>query len=177
MTRDGAAMGRAASALVDARPIPYWLDGLAPSTPAPPLTENVDVDLAIIGGGYTGLWAAIEAKERDPGRDVLLLEAGRIGWGASGRNGGFVAASLTHGLGNGIDRFPDEIVAIERQGSENLTSIRDAIVRLGIEAEWEARPTVLLARSPHQTAWFARAVRLHERFGYPATVLGRDEVQ
>ena len=55
----------------------------------------------MVGGGYTGLWTALRAKERDPGRDVLLLEAGACGDQASGRNGGFASASLTHGFGNG----------------------------------------------------------------------------
>ena len=50
-------------------------------------------DLVVVGGGYTGLWTALLAKEADPGRDVVVLEAGRVGWAASGRNGGFCAAS------------------------------------------------------------------------------------
>jgi glycine/D-amino acid oxidase-like deaminating enzyme len=52
----------------------------------------MDADLAIVGGGYTGLWTAIRAKERDPERSVVIVEASTIGWAASGRNGGFVEA-------------------------------------------------------------------------------------
>ena len=55
----------------------------------------------MLGRGFCGLWTALLARERDPGRSVLLLEADRIGWAATGRNAGFGAASLTHGEANG----------------------------------------------------------------------------
>ena len=67
----------------------YWeATGGAELTAAPPLTNDESCDVAIIGGGYTGLSAALHLA-RDYGVDVRLLEAGHIGWGASGRNGGF----------------------------------------------------------------------------------------
>ena len=69
-----------------------------------------------MGGGFTGLWAAIQAKEDDPSRDVVVLERGRFGVAASGRNGGFVASSLTHGLAQGLACWPDEIGTLERLG-------------------------------------------------------------
>jgi len=50
-------------------------------------------DLCIVGGGYTGLWTAIIAKERDPSRDVVLIDAHEVGSAASGRNGGFIESS------------------------------------------------------------------------------------
>ena len=76
------------------------------------------------GGGYSGLWTARIAKDRDPDRDVVLVEGREAGWGASGRNGGFCAASLTHGIGNGVRRWPDEMATLERLGRENLAAIR-----------------------------------------------------
>ena len=96
-------------ALVDASPTPAWLDSPLRPEPRPALQADITADLVVVGGGYTGLWTALLAKERDPSRDVVLLEAQRIGWAASGRNGGFCAASLTHGEANGEQRFPDEI--------------------------------------------------------------------
>ncbi len=71
----------------------------------------------VVGGGYLGLWTALLAKERDPERDVLLLEAATCGHAASGRNGGFCEASLTHGFGNGLSRWPDELDAPDDDGS------------------------------------------------------------
>ena len=84
--------------------MPYWLD--RPDRPGAraPLDAHAETDLCIVGGGYSGLWSAVLAKERDPSRDVVLLEGGRVGWAASGRNGGFCAASLTHGRANGSCR-------------------------------------------------------------------------
>ena len=68
--------GPAAAALVDVRHTPYWLDGPAPD-PCPALAGPAETDLAVVGGGYTGLWTALLAKERDPDRDVVLLGGAR----------------------------------------------------------------------------------------------------
>ena len=109
------------AAYADAEPRSFWLDSLPDRPPHEPLTGPTDADLCIIGGGYTGLWAALAAKAADPTRDVVVLEATRCGNGASGRNGGFLEASLTHGLANGLSRFPDEIAAT-RERSRQRTS-------------------------------------------------------
>ena len=143
----------------------------------PPLSGEVRADLAIVGGGFTGLWAAVEAKERDPGREVVLLEGGRIGWAASGRNGGFLSATLTHGLENGLARFPGEIAELERQAAENFRGIRAAIERYGIDAEWEERSMALLARRLHQAARFPEAAEMQARFGHEAEVLDGEAVR
>lgn len=98
----------------------FWLD--RPDAPGeePPLPGATEADLAIVGGGFTGLWAAIQAKEDVPARDVVLLEKDTVAFGASGRNGGFCDASLTHGLANGVERFPDEIAEIEEHARESF---------------------------------------------------------
>ena len=76
-------------ALAGARPMSYWLD--QPDAPAPlePLAGRSAAELVVVGGGFTGLWTALQAKEAEPGRDVLLLEGRRVAWAGSGRNGGF----------------------------------------------------------------------------------------
>ncbi|HVG66585.1 MAG TPA: FAD-dependent oxidoreductase, partial [Gaiellales bacterium] len=80
------------SAYAGARLVPFWLDRPDAPAPAPPLTGDATCDLAIVGGGFTGLWAAILAKQDDPARDVVLLEGDTVAFGGSGRNGGFVDA-------------------------------------------------------------------------------------
>ena len=79
---------RAGAALAGARRMPFWLDDPRRPDPLAPLTADARADLVVVGGGYTGLWTALRAKERDPGRDVVVLEAGRCGEAASGATAG-----------------------------------------------------------------------------------------
>ena len=71
----------------------WWLkDALAaePGEPASALRGDIEADVLVIGGGYTGLWSAYFAKEANPSLEVVVLEAGIVGGGPSGRNGGFL---------------------------------------------------------------------------------------
>ncbi len=70
-------------------PDSMWQETYGPYTPGPSLTEDRTVDVAIIGGGFTGLTTAYELKRADPGLEVAVLEAREIGYGSSGRNGSF----------------------------------------------------------------------------------------
>jgi glycine/D-amino acid oxidase-like deaminating enzyme len=144
-------------ALADAAPTSAWLDSPSRPDARPPLSEDTTADLVVVGGGYSGLWTALLAKERDPGRDVVLVEAQRVGWAASGRNGGFCSASLTHGRDNGEQRFPDEIDTLERLGQQNLAEIESAIGRYGIDCSWELTGSLSVATEPHQVTWLEQA--------------------
>ncbi|MFF7653444.1 NAD(P)/FAD-dependent oxidoreductase [Streptomyces sp. NPDC007983] len=139
-------------ALADVAYTPYWLDDPGRPRPNPALVGDERCDLLVIGGGYSGLWTALTAKERDPGRDVVLVEAQESGWAASGRNGGFCAASLTHGLGNGAARWPQELAALERLGHRNLDAIEAAVARYAIDCDFERTGEIDVATRPHQIA-------------------------
>ena len=119
------------AALADASTIPFWLDTELRPEPLPPLSADEEVDLLVVGGGFTGLWTALQAKERDPNRRVMLVEANTIGWAASGRNGGFCAASLTHGYDNGATHLPEENDRLAQLGRENLDAIEAAVAKIG----------------------------------------------
>jgi glycine/D-amino acid oxidase-like deaminating enzyme len=143
--------------LADASKVPYWLDSPDRPEALEALAGRVTADLVVVGGGYSGLWTALMAKERDPGRSVVLLEAGRIGWAASGRNGGFCSASLTHGYDNGASRWPDEMDVLERLGQENLEEIEAAIRKYGIECDWQRAGELAVATAPWQAEELASA--------------------
>jgi glycine/D-amino acid oxidase-like deaminating enzyme len=145
----------ATEALAGARARPYWLDRPDAPPPLPPLGRRESADLAVVGGGYTGLWAALLAKEADPDRDVVLLEARRAAWAGSGRNGGFCSASLTHGLNNGLERFPAELPALHQLGLRNLDEIEKAVGRYGMDCDFARTGELAVATAD----WQAEALR------------------
>jgi glycine/D-amino acid oxidase-like deaminating enzyme len=142
--------GEGTRSLAGARRVPYWLDDPARPRPEPALTGTTTCDLLVVGGGYSGLWTALLAKERDPGRDVVLLEGRETGWAASGRNGGFCAASLTHGPANGLARWPGEIHRLEELGARNLDEIEKAVARHALDCDFERTGEIDVATEAHQ---------------------------
>jgi glycine/D-amino acid oxidase-like deaminating enzyme len=162
------------AAYADAEPRPFWLAAAPAAEPQPALVGNVDADLCIVGGGFTGLWTALHAKAGDPGRDVVLLEAETAGFGASGRNGGFAIASLTHGLENGLARFPDEMETLERLSLENYEDMKADLARHGIDCDFEETGDLGVALEPHQEAWLEEGAELLRRFGHDVEVLDAD---
>jgi glycine/D-amino acid oxidase-like deaminating enzyme len=157
--------------LADVQPGSFWLD--QPDAPAarPPLTGHIQADLAIVGGGFTGLWTALLARERDPSLDVVLVEARTVGWAASGRNGGFCSASLTHGLGNGLQRFPAELPLLERLGAENLRAIGETIARHGIDCDFALTGELAVATAPWQLDGLAEEAAAARRLGHEVELL------
>ena len=140
------------AALADASTIPYWLDSELRPEPLPPLTDDREADLLVVGGGFAGLWTALQAKERDPDRRVVLVEANTIGWAASGRNGGFCAASLTHGYDNGEAHLPEENDRLAQLGRENLDAIEAAVAKYGMDVEFERTGELDVATEDYQVA-------------------------
>ena len=153
------------ASLAEATPQSIWLDDPAAPDPSPSLVGDIRCDLLVVGGGFTGLWAALQAKEDDASLDVVVVEGREIGWAASGRNGGFVSGSLTHGLLNGVERFPDEMETLERLGEENLQGIEDTLQRYAIEAEWERSGELTVAYEPWQLAHLEAMPELAARYG------------
>jgi len=80
-------------------PTSLWLDTYGPYTPESPLNEDLTVDIAIIGGGFTGLATAYELKRSEPALRIVVLEAQTVGYGASGRNGSFAMTVVGLGIG------------------------------------------------------------------------------
>ncbi len=164
-------MSLVSSALAGARPVPYWLDQPGAPVPLPPLRGRDAAGLAVVGGGYTGLWTALLAKEADPGRDVVLLEGRKIAWAGSGRNGGFCSASLTHGLANGLARFPGEMPVLHRLGQANLDEIGKAVSRYGIECDFSINGELAVATEAWQADALAEAADSARALGADVALL------
>ncbi|MEV7692182.1 FAD-dependent oxidoreductase [Microbacterium sp. NPDC089189] len=159
------------AALAGASATPFWLDDPARPEPRPALADDTTADLLIVGGGFCGLWTALLAKERHPDRRVVLVEARRIGWAASGRNGGFCEATLTHGEENGQLHFAADMPVLDRLAEENFAAFQEALQTHGIDAEWETTGMLTVATEPHQIAWLREAAD-----GENARFLARDDL-
>lgn len=163
--------------LADAAPVPYWLDDPARPEPAPALSGPAHADLVVVGGGYLGLWTALLAVTREPGRDVLLLEAATCGHAASGRNGGFCEASLTHGLPNGLARWPEEMPELIRLGRANLDGIEATVTAEGIDCDFVRTGTLSVATGDHQVADLREEQQAAAEVGHTLTLLGEQAVR
>jgi gamma-glutamylputrescine oxidase len=148
-------------------PESWYAAGAAPLEPFPPLAGEARADVCVVGGGYTGLSAALHLAEA--GLDVVLLEAQRVGWGASGRNGGQ--------LGSGqrrdqlwLERRHDRAAArlLWDMGEEAKALVRALVARHGIDCA--LKPGVIqAAHKPRLVAELhGEAERLSRDYGYDA---------
>lgn len=142
-----------ATSLASAKHTSYWLDNAQRPEPTPALHGFITTDLLIVGGGYTGLWTALQAKEQDPNRHVVLIEGQRIGWAASGRNGGFCEASLVHGEANGENHLPKENALLGELGAQNLDEFEATVQRYAMDVDFVRQGALTVATEAHQIAW------------------------
>ena len=132
---------------------PFWQDDAPLGLNLPRLHTSIRCDLAVVGAGFTGLWTALEAKRRHPEWRVVILEGRDPGWAASGRNGGFVQASLTHGEANGRRRFPNEYDILDRAGRENLDAIERIAREENFDCDFWRVGSLAVAVEDHQVQW------------------------
>ena len=166
-----------AAALADASSTPFWLDDPAAPQPLAPVDGALSTDLVVVGGGYLGLWTALLAKERDPARDVVVLEADVCGGAASGRNGGFCEASLTHGFGNGMARWPEELPTLLALGRENLAGLARTVAEQGIDCDYHDAGSLAVATEPHQVDGLREEYAAMRELGLPVTWLEREDLR
>jgi glycine/D-amino acid oxidase-like deaminating enzyme len=157
--------------------VSYWLAASPAGPPRPPLRGATVADVAIVGAGFTGLWTAIALTDTDPSLRVVVVEQETVGFGASGRNGGFCQASLTHGLANGLRHFPDEIDVLEREGIANLRELVAFTREHGIECDLEETGGLAVADQAHQVEEFRAAVDEAAEHGEELVFLDRAAVQ
>lgn len=170
----------ALDAIADAEPYPFWLERAEIPESNPTLVRDEHCDLCIVGGGYTGLWTAIVAKERDPTRDIVLIDKGEVGGAASGRNGGFMESSLTHGVGNGMVRHAAEIDTLEELGLRNLNEIEATIERYDIKCDYERNGVIDVASVRHPPSYLDELREEHDllrSLGQRVTWLDQDAMR
>lgn len=145
---------------------------------AGPVAGDLDTDVAIIGGGYTGLSTAYYLA-REFGVAALVLEANRIGWGCSGRNGGMCTIGVgKEDPGAWVERWGAERAkAVFEQGRAAVRMVRDIIDREGIDGEMTPEGALEIAHKPNRMAGLAaRQKRRRETFGQELRLVGRDEL-
>jgi glycine/D-amino acid oxidase-like deaminating enzyme len=157
--------------------ISYWLAASPAGPDRPPLRGHGSADVAIVGAGFTGLWTAIALTDTDPSLRVVVVEQETVGFGASGRNGGFCQASLTHGLANGIRHFPDELERLEHEGIANLAGLVAFTRTQAIDCDLEETGGLSVADQPHQVEEFRAWVDEAAEYGEELVFLDRDATQ
>jgi len=158
----------------------YWAATAGPEVEnCAPVTADMDVDVAIIGGGYTGLSAAYHLA-REQGISAHVLEAHRVGWGCSGRNGGFCSIGIgKEDFGDWVDRWGLEAAkGIFQQGREAVRLVSQILESEKIDADKTADGGLELAHRRNRMAELAaRQRRLRDIFGLQARLLERAEVE
>ena len=167
----------AEEALRGSKPGVYWNDTIVSSPDPNALDGDHSTDLVIIGGGFSGLWAAIQAAEERPDRRIALFEAERIGFGATNRNGGFCEASLTHGALNGESRWPQENARLVELGKENLDGLEATVRSHAIECDFRRSQVMTVALEPWQLESFRDVLPTLQRISGAVELLDRDETR
>jgi len=157
---------------------PWWLDEAPQVEPQPALEGELDVDVAIVGGGYTGLWTALAVGELEPSARVAVLEAALCGEGPSGRNGGFL-----HGYWSSLARarrvFGDGgALAVAEAASAIVPGVREFVEQRGVDVWLREAPMLEVSAAPAQDEAIDAALAAARDLGVEeeATPIGRDEL-
>ncbi|MDC1287223.1 FAD-binding oxidoreductase [Gammaproteobacteria bacterium] len=155
----------------------YWLDSLDPVADEPSLDQDISCDLLVVGGGFCGLWGAIQAREQNPDRDVVLIEAKSIANGASGRPAAIMSTSVMHGIHNTERMFPGEVTQLEEYGRENMDGFRSTIEKYDIDCdiEWGGEMTVSIGDQGLETV--EEEYQLYKKYGHDAVKLDKKQLQ
>ncbi|NVN51334.1 FAD-dependent oxidoreductase [Mycolicibacterium hippocampi] len=143
--------------------VSHWFDG-AP-VPRDPLPGSREADVCIVGAGYTGLWTAYYLKKADPGLRIVVLEARFAGFGASGRNGGWLSGLVPGDRERMARRHGrDGVVAWQRALNEAVDEVIDVAARESIDAGIVKGGTLEIARNPAQASRLTAALEAERRW-------------
>jgi len=160
--------------------MPWWIEEarLFDEPEAPSLSGAREVDVAVVGGGYTGLWTALALRERDPALRVAVLERARVGDGPSGRNGGHIYGfwgslpALRAALGD------DRALQLARAGDSIIQAVESFCERRGEDVWLRRGGAIKVSTTAQQDAKLDAAVEAARAVGAPeeAVPLTRDEL-
>lgn len=159
---------------MNAVPTPLWADTLDHSElrTRAPLSGDLQVDVAVVGAGFTGLWTAYYLARRDPTLRIVVLDAETVGFGASGRNGGWCSALLPMGLDTiAAGHGRSEAIRFQRAMHDTVDEVGAVATTEGIDCHFVKSGTLVLARNPAQTARLRSEVEHARGYG-----LGPDDV-
>jgi glycine/D-amino acid oxidase-like deaminating enzyme len=150
------------------RSLSYWLSSVPGDlVPADPLRADLDVDVAIAGAGFTGLWTAYYLATASPGLRIAVIEREIAGFGASGRNGGWCSALFPASLAK-LERMAgrDAAVAMYRAMQDTVDEVGRVAAAEDIDCHWAKGGTVVLARSQPQLERACDEVAEARSFGF-----------
>lgn len=157
----------------------FWLETCDDDlTPRPSMEGSVDVDIAILGAGYTGLWTAYYLLQNAPNLKVAILEREITGFGASGRNGGGLGSDFPLGLKELARRYGrDAAIAIQETMWDTVDEVGRVAAAEGFDIEMRKAGTMKVARGAHQRSIIEQAWKTYEEFGMAEhyQLLSKDE--
>src|SRR5579875_3110100 len=146
--------------------VSFWLTQLHPAPPRPVLSRTRTADVCIVGGGFTGIWTAYELLRREPSLEVVVLEANEVGFGASGRNGGWVEGSLAGDREHWAARGGrDGVMSLERAMHETVDEIGRIAEREGIQCDFKKGGALTVAQSELHAGRVRAAVQRDREWG------------
>ncbi|HZD97798.1 MAG TPA: FAD-dependent oxidoreductase, partial [Micromonosporaceae bacterium] len=165
--------------LPDYRQLSHWMATVDDDlTPRPSLAGDIDVDVAIVGAGFTGLWTAYYLATTDPTLRIAVLEKEIAGFGASGRNGGWCSALFPQSIGTLARRHGrGPAIAMHRAMVGSVDEVGRAAAAEGIECDFVKGGTVVLARSELQLGRARDEVVESDDYGLGLALLSRDEAR
>jgi glycine/D-amino acid oxidase-like deaminating enzyme len=161
--------------------VSYWYRDVPVSARRDPLPGDRAVDVAVVGGGFTGLWAAYYLKRADPALDIAVIEREFAGFGASGRNGGWLSSRFAGSL----ERYAKAsgraaVLALMRAMRHTVDEVVAVARAEGIDADIVNNGVLFVARSPAQLRRLREDVAYHRSWGETEEhirILERDELE
>ena len=167
MAADDARREELTQLVMAAEPRPFWLDRPDAPPAREPLRGEVACDLVVVGGGFTGLWTAWYLKQAEPGLRVIVLEAAFAGFGASGRNGGWLTAAMP-GSRDRYARGPRGragVLDMQRQLQQTVDEVAAVCTAEGIDADLVKGGSLSVAFTPAQYERLRETLRADRSWG------------